>query len=221
MVSTKIAVILGVIFLIASVDLIVNSSSQDQSDFITQLKSNNWEDRAKAFYTIHSIDSSPDAKEIKAALLDLLDRENQLIESTLKESNGEKGVSVKYGEGYSEYYSDLLRFVEKQSDLSDKRTLSIIVHGGYDPESVFAQKLMNRGEEIVPILMEMHKSDLYGARYNSVMMLGQLVGRYRSKVSDQTADQIMQILIASQFDSNPMVKAGAIKSLQRLGKKND
>src|SRR5262249_34049213 len=221
MVSTKIAVILGVIFLIASIDLIVNSSSQDQGDFITQLKSNNWEDRAKAFYSIHSIDSSPNAKEIKAALLDLLDRENQLLESTLKESNGEKGVSVKYGEGYSEYYSDLLRFVEKQSDLSDKRALSIIVHGGYDPESAFAQKLMNRGEEIVPILMEMYKSDLYGEKYNSVMMLGQLVGRYRSKVSDQTADQIMQILITSQYDSNPMVKVGAIKSLQRLGKKID
>jgi hypothetical protein len=90
MVKTKIAVVLGVIFLMVNVDLIVNSSSQGQNDLIAQLKSSNWEDRAKAFYSIHSIDSSPNAKELKAALLDLLDRENQLIESTLKESNGEK-----------------------------------------------------------------------------------------------------------------------------------
>jgi hypothetical protein len=221
MIRTKIAVILGIMFLVASVDLIVNSSSQDQDSLITQLKSNDWEERSKAFYSIHSIDSSPNVEEIKAALLDLLDRENQLIESTLKESNGEKGVSVKYGERYSEYYSDLLRFVEKQSDLSDKRSLSIILHGGYDPESEFAQKLLNRGEDIVPILMEMHKSDLFSARYNSVMMLGQLVGKYRGKVSNQTVDQIAKILSASQYDSNPMVRVGATKSLKNLEKKND
>jgi len=102
--------------------------------------------------------------------------------------------------------------VEKQSDLSDKRSLSIILHGGYDPESEFAQKLLNRGEDIVPILMEMHKSDLFSARYNSVMMLGQLVGKYRGKVSNQTVDQIVKILSASQYDSNPMVRVGATKS---------
>jgi hypothetical protein len=111
--------------------------------------------------------------------------------------------------------------VEKQSDLSDKRTLSIIVRGGFDPESVFAQKLLNRGEEIVPILMEMYRSDHYGEKYNSVIMLGQLVGKYKSKISDQTADQIMQILIASQYDSNPLVRVGATHSLKKLEKKND
>ena len=42
---------------------------------------------------------------VSGAIVDLLERETRLIETTLRESKGEIGVSDKYGEGFGEYYS--------------------------------------------------------------------------------------------------------------------
>src|SRR5207249_3723419 len=71
------------------------------SEMLAQLSSPDPLQRASAFLGLEKIGalSGSGAPE---TLLNLLDRENRLIETTARESGGQSGVSVKYGEEYSE-----------------------------------------------------------------------------------------------------------------------
>ena len=60
--------------------------------------------RAAAFLKTRNPDAVADP-DVRSALLALLDRENRLVESTLRESNERVGVSEKYGEAFGEYLS--------------------------------------------------------------------------------------------------------------------
>jgi hypothetical protein len=93
------------VMIIASVVFAVSQGSDNRNALLSQLRSNNWQERAAAAEKLIADRDALRSDEVKSALIDLLERENQVIESTLRESNGQEGVSVKYGEGYSEYYS--------------------------------------------------------------------------------------------------------------------
>jgi hypothetical protein len=79
--------------------------------------------------------------QVREALLDLLDRENQLIESTLRDSHRQVGVSAKYGEDYGEYVDQLAETVDPFANWNDSRQVCIFVHESYNAESRFAAKI--------------------------------------------------------------------------------
>lgn len=137
-VKTKRIVLLTLIAtFIIGVASAVSQESEDGMALLFQLHSDNWQQRARAVEKLAGL-SIRRSKEINDALIDLLDRENRLVESTLRESSGLEGVSVKYGEAYSEYYAVLIGAVDQVANYNDQRTLSILVHSSYNSDSPFA-----------------------------------------------------------------------------------
>src|SRR5271157_2244348 len=104
------------------------------------LRSATWSDRAAAFSGIANQPNLWDKNEIRAALVDTVDRENGIIKSVYRESGGKVGVSSKYGEAYSEYTTQLTDFVLKQFG-SDSRALRVVAQSAYNPESVTASRI--------------------------------------------------------------------------------
>lgn len=216
MATRECATILVLISVITVIGLDVHSSSQDQSELIKQLASDDMKQRMEAFYKIRSGGIAPENKELMNALLDLLEKENQLIDTTLRESNGRVGASGKYGEEYLEYVGWLGDVIFSKADLTDKRILSILLRSSYHPTARFAVKLLEYGDAAVPTLIELANSDITIRRVDAVEMLGLLISKHRVKISDQTADLIKQTLSQRLDDSDMLVKRLASKYLTKI-----
>lgn len=219
--KTKNLILLTLIALfIAGVAFAVTQRGGDQSRLLSQLRSDDWLQRSRGVEKLIADRKALGSKEVKDALVDLLDRENQLIESTLRESNGLEGVSVKYGEGYSEYYSVLLGAVDQVADYNDKRTLNILVHCSYNSDSPFAVKLASHGEPVVPMLLEMANSDISSERVNALGVLGEVlkIGKYGVAVlPPETRGQVEQALIRGTADEDVGVRMVAVQALGKAG----
>lgn len=220
--KTKKLIVLTLIALfIVGVAFAVNQKGDEQSRLLSQLRSDDWLQRSRGVEKLIADRKALGSKDVKDALADLLDRENQLVEATLRESNGLEGVSVKYGEGYSEYYAVLLGAVDQVADYNDKRTLSILAHGSYNSDSPFAVKLASHGEPIVPILLEMANSDISSSRANAVGVLGEVlkIGKYGVVVLlPETQGQVEQALIRGTDDEDVGVRMLAVQGLGKAGR---
>jgi len=203
-------------FMIAGV--VMATDLQDQDSLLLLLRSNNWEQRAEAFNKLNLPKAAIESTEVKNALVDLLERENLLVETTLRESGGQTGVSAKYGEKYSEYYSHLLGIVESTADQGETRVLSVLVRSAYSPESPFALKLTRRGEEIVPILIDLSESTVSITRGRAFMMLGQVATGLRNKIPGRTMAQIREALTRGSSDNDENARTQAIQALSKMNK---
>jgi hypothetical protein len=120
---------------------------------LEKLHSEQWTDRARAYARLRIDKEILEKESVRLALMDLLGRENTLIESVLRESHEQAGVSDKYGEGYGEYYSRLLDTVSSIANWNDPRQVCLLAHRSYDPESAFASKLAVKGGVAAPCLV--------------------------------------------------------------------
>jgi len=205
-------------FMIAGVVMATSLQGQDRDSFLRLLRSDNWEQRAEAFNKLNLTNAAIESAEVKSALVDLLERENLLVETTLQESGGQVGVSAKYGEKYSEYYSHLLGIVESIADQGDTRVLSVLVRSAYSPESPFALKLARRGEEVIPILIDLSESTVSITRGRAFTMLGQVATRLRSKISGRALTQIRETLARGSSDKDDDARKQAIQALSKIDK---
>jgi len=197
----------------------VSWQGHSQETLLAQLHSTDWRKRAAAVEKLiaHGVAKS---EEVKKALIDLLDRENRLIEATWRESGGQEGVAVKYGEGYSEYYAKLLGIVDKMADFSDKRTVKVLVRSAYNPDSPFAMKLVDHGEAIAPPLLELVSSDVAAIRANAIALLGEVLRRDKHRLRRMPAkmyEQIKQVLIRGTIDEDTGVRILAVRALGKVG----
>lgn len=175
------------------------------------LHSPDWQKRADAYANLKEDRERPD---VRAVLLVLLDRENELIRKTLVESDGKVGVSEKYGEEYSEYYAQLLGSVEQTVDWYDPHEVCILAQGSYNPDSEFAATLAVRGGAIVaPCLLEMAQDSVYD-RYEAVPVLVHLSSVTKDLAVD-VQQQIQQALTAALRDSD--LRLVTLEAVGRFG----
>jgi HEAT repeat protein len=203
--------------------VVMSQHSEDRTMLLSQLQSDDWQTRAAAAEKVIANRNTRKSEEITNALIDLLDRENQLIESTLRASNGMEGVSVKYGEGYSEYYSALLGAVDQVADYNDERTLNILVQSSYNGDSPFAMKLASYGDAVVPMLLNRANSDLASYQSEALAVLGEIlkVEKYRvSQLSEETREQVRQALIRGVGDQDVGVRMQAVRALGKADGKD-
>ncbi len=104
------------IFLLVAKPL--HSQSSGRTAIIQQLRSRDWAKRAEAFETLSADSSAFATPSMAAELLHLLETEDELIASTIRESHGRVGVSDKYGEEFGEYRSDVFDACLKRCDKS-------------------------------------------------------------------------------------------------------
>src|SRR5450759_5032046 len=76
-------------------------------ELLIQLNAGGWRSRADAYERLRSDASALARADVRRGLLTLLDREDRLVESTLRDSHELVGVSGKYGEAFSNYLAQL------------------------------------------------------------------------------------------------------------------
>ena len=180
------------------------------------LKAPEWEQRWRAYENIKAHPENLKRRDVKDALMGLFELENGVVRQTLAESNGEKGVSDKYGEGYSEYYAQLTATVESVADWHDPHQLCILAEGAYSPGSDYAAHLVTEGgAAAVPCLLKTAHGDLY-ERYQSLPTLIQLYAVARD-LSPAQRQEILQLLTTGIRDPIVLVREPAIQAMGKYG----
>jgi hypothetical protein len=148
-------------------------------------------------------------------------RENNLIVSTLRESNGTEGVSIKYGEGYSTYYDRLLKVVNELADKDSPKVLSAWANASYNAESPLFERLATQyGERMLPFLVEQSGSDVEAVRAQATDRLGViLVHCQRLTASDK--NEIHDLVVGALADPSDGPRIAAIRVLGKSGSAAD
>lgn len=213
------------LFYLISVTVVVSISLpfQRQSDILSQFKSDDWRVRAAALRALigrSELLTSPGAKQ---AIIKLLDTENHLMRLTLRESHELTGVSVKYGEDYSAYYSTLLSTAAHLADSQDSRTLEVLARSAYDPDSPLALKLAEYGVSVIPYLLTLSQSDLGIDRGTALVVLGRILrlGKTGATPIPRTLyRQVKKVLIYGTTDRESAVRMQAVGALGIVGDKD-
>jgi hypothetical protein len=155
--------------------------------------------------------------QVQEALLDLLDRENQLIESTLRDSHGQVGVSDKYGEDYGEYVAQLDETIDSFANWSDSHQVCIFVHESYNPESRFAAKIAAHASVAVPCLIQMYSSDVGLTRAEAAPVLVQAWAKGGKQLDSALSERTKQIILTALHDPDEAVRSHTISALEKFG----
>jgi hypothetical protein len=109
------------------------------------------------------------SKDAVTILLDVLQKENRLFETTLLESGGKVAVGDKYGEEYAEYYKELLETVARVANREEPRVVETIVSStfspGWDVALELVQKYPNR---VLTVVLEKARSPFMFRRYEGL-----------------------------------------------------
>lgn len=190
-----------------------NSSTPQLSDF----NAPDWHQRWAAYEKIKDNQEATKRPDVRGALFNLLERENQVIHQTRVNSNGKLGVSDKYGEEYTEYYADLLGTVAKLADWHDRRQVCILAQGSYNPDSPFATQLAAEGGAVVaPCLLKMAQSNEdENDRYESIPVLVHLSGITGLSLPDR--ERIQQAIVAGLHDRSIGVRLTTVRAVGQFG----
>ncbi len=119
--------------------------------------------RVDAFEQVKRNREALERSDVRAALVDLLDRENRLIHETLLESDGGQGVAIKYGEDYALYTTELDQSVIEIVDWGNARSACILAESSDDPDSSFIELFVSKGgARLVPCLLQLARGNRYG-----------------------------------------------------------
>jgi hypothetical protein len=195
-----------------------DSAKPSLAQLLRQLGSSQWRDRARAYEKLRSDSKLLSDYHVQEGLLDLLDREDQLIESTLRSSNEQVGVSDKYGEEYSEYLGNLGEAVDSFADWNDARQVCIFVHESYNPESRFAAKIAMHGKIALPCLMRMYGSDIGLARAEAAPLIVQALAKVPAgSLGDKAILAAKRLVLKALRDSSEAVRIDTIEALGSFG----
>jgi hypothetical protein len=183
----------------------------------TPIQAEEWIAEAEALLqSIRSTSGAP-APSVRQHLVDILERGNRIMQSTLRESAGEKGV----GEAFGEPYSALLGILQQFGNMQDQRTLEVLVRGSYNEDSPFGVQLAKQyGERIAPIVLEMSRSDFFAARVKGTQMLGTILRENRD-LKPETISAIRTAILRTAFDEQVMVRLAAVGALEKAGTSDD
>jgi HEAT repeat protein len=215
------AIALWMVSITAIVVVAASQKSEDQRQLLPKLYAADWQERDRAVSKLIGNQDILTEQDVRIALVDLLDRENRLIEETLRESNGAEGVSVKYGEGYSEYYSRLLGAVMQTADFADSRAVSALAHSSYDPGSLIVKELAAHANAIAPVVLELTSSDISSIRCQAYGVLGEILSsdnHQTNSLAPEVRDQIKETLVRGAHDEDIGVR---IQTVRALGKSGD
>jgi hypothetical protein len=149
--------------------------------------------------------------QVRAALIDLLDRENHADIS--KETGFDPNA---YHEDRAEYIAQLADTVDALIDWKNTNQLCILVHSPFNEDSEYAVKLALAGRPILPCLLQMTKSRNAFERIPSVDVL--IIMRAKDRDLDQaTSDEIRTITLHALRDSDEGVRVFTVAALREFG----
>lgn len=172
---------------------------------LARLRSDDGGDRDAAFYQLRSDPAAMRNPQVQSALLDLLDRENQ--ESTAGKHAGE-------GEGYGEYYSDLLGSVESFANWGDPRPVCILVRAGATPDGPTAAETAARMKIAIPCLLKMSKGV---DRVTAVPILVKALAKTKDNLDSGNIQTVEEVISLALHDSDEGVRLFTVDALGSFG----
>lgn len=175
---------------------------------LAALHSEKWQDRAVAFEQLRNDPKAMSDKTVKAALVDLQDRENHLTEATAPDKDSE--------EAFAEYLGALASVLFNVADWDNAHDLCILAHGVYNTDSKWAAKLAASRQNVVPCLMQMAVSKWPDDRFRSVAVLIQIRARGQD-LDSGTTEKIRDITIHALHDADEGVRTFTADALGKFG----
>ena len=197
------------LLLLALVCSNANSQQTDLHLLLANLRSPDENVRATAYEKIAADKEALKRPEVQAALFDLLDRENHVLEKPVKDTQS-------YDESYGEYVSYLADTAKSIVDWHNQRQVCILAQSPYEPNSQFASDLVTKGGGIViPCLLRM-SGGTFLDRYQAIPVLVH-VGAAMGDISPTIRQQIRDATISGLTDSNVVIRQGTIEAIGEYG----
>lgn len=150
----------------------------------------------------------------KAQLISQLQDENRFIHEFNSKNQGEKSLDAEYGEGYGEYYSDLLDTVVKFVDWNNPAILRVLLFSMYDPDSDFAKRLARQRTPLSDV-QDLSKSHDPFARANAAGLLGHMASD--AALPCNAKKQVTDLMVSLADDQDENVKHHVVRGLFALG----
>jgi hypothetical protein len=202
----KLGLILWIIVIACST---ANSQQNDLSMLLSDLRSSEVQKRSAAYTKMAADKEALKRSEVKAALFDLLDRENQTLRKP-------RAGSDSYGESYGEYVSDLADTAAEIANWRDRRQLCILADSPFDPFSQFASDLVVKGGvAVVSCLLKMSRGDTHD-RYQSIPLLLHSNALVRD-LSPGDRQQIRDAALSGLHNANVPLRQVTVEALGKFG----
>jgi len=170
-----------------------------RAELLNNLHSDHAEVRSKAYEQLRSDPAALRDATVQAALVSLLDRENQ---ETLSGSE----------EDYAEYVSWLAQTVAKVVDWNDSRQVCILANSVDPPE-----ELTDHARVAVPCLLQKSRSNSALTRGVAVALLVQALAKGRSELDAGTIQTVQQVILNGLRDPDEGVRIPTVEALEHFG----
>lgn len=209
---------------------VARSNSQEIEGLLAETRSEDWEARSRAFYSLMSLGLGMPAEgrtylfpsalqslfnehrdltdQIKLALIAVLGKENDVVE-------GYKRTGVHFGEDYSSYYGDVIAAV---GSLKDKRAMESLL-GAITTGGMATRALADMAPaSLVPVLAKTADQDSH-VRSFAIHVLREVLSRgpYSETPGYPERGKIKQALLRGAKDHEGFVRANAARALAALG----
>lgn len=172
---------------------------------LAKLRSNDESAKDTAFYKLRSDPIAMRSAKVRSAMLSLLDQENR---------EAEAGVHMGEGEGYGEYFSDLLGTVESFADWNDQHQVCILVNAGASPDSPVPAEAAVRMKIAIPCLLEMSKGT---NRVIAVPTLVKALAKAGDNLDPGTIETVKQLILLALHDPKEDVRYFTVDALGKFG----
>jgi HEAT repeat protein len=181
------------------------------AELIAQLRS---EDAGVRSQAVESVSTDPVAlrdPKVRAALIDLLDRENR---ENPAESIEDKiyGKNIDSGEDESDYREPLAETVAKIVDWSSPRQVCILAESVFLPD-----ELADHAQVAVPCLLQRYKNSRPRSRGDVVAMLVRVLAKGKGDLDAATVREIQEIILSTLRNPDHDVKGDTIRALGEFG----
>ena len=178
--------------------------------------------RSKAFEALRSNPKTLESQEVRAALIELLDRENQQLDAKLLQAQNSQDAEKDNveSEGYAEYYGYLLDTVDSFADWNDPRQACILVNAGSSPDSTFATEVAIHGKTTIPCLIRRSQSAVGMNRAVAIPVLVQALAKQKNNLDSGTVEKARQIVLKALRDSNEGVRSFTVLALSTFGEED-
>lgn len=195
---------------------------------LMELHSQDWTQRSTAFEALRSDSLALRNPEVRAALLDLLDRENQELDAELlqaqkarnsaSEDKSDEGDAA--DEAYAEYYSQVLDTVDSFADWNDPRQACILVNAGSSPDSAFAEEVASHGKTTIPCLLQRARSEVNLKRAVAVPVLVQALAKQKDALDSRTIETGRQVILNALRDPDETVRSFTVLAIGNFGERD-
>ena len=179
------------------------NNESDRIELLQKLHSNRVDDRVGAYEKLRTDSSALHDPRVKAALVDLLDRESHVA------LNDDQ-------EGYIEYMSKLTDTIAGLVDWDDQHQVCVLVLSAYPPRDAIA----SHAKIAMPCLLQKAQSKESLGRARAIAILVQALGTKANELDADTVQKIQQVILNALHDQAFDVRALTVEALRRFGQQD-